>query len=365
MSNEDKTIIYLTDRSAAETDDTCGMKFYWNRVSCDGGIVPREDAEALRVGAAIHEDMELIAELEDISPANLQAIIDGHLANLTEDDKLDQKRMEILYRRLGWFAAWGLFKEPALREGWENVAVEPELVLDRTPLWVQVKPDRLLRSKADPSVIKYLEYKSALSASKKWLESWRYQIQIHTSLMAVEEETGLAPRFAQIVGLLKGGYSPADGRMSHPYVWGYYNSSSGEWTHDYNKARSGAWSPMPIWEFNGGVVDWVSRCGADTASNIFPSTAPIFLDERMLNDWIARRTAREQQIEIYKQGGDTSDELRNLTFPKINSKCRPAYGDPCPYVRLCWNADAGKDPLGKGDFIKRTPHHDLEAIGVI
>lgn len=361
---DEKKVIYLTDRSAAETDDQCGMKFWWNRIAEGGGIVPAEHPEALAVGAAIHDDFALLGEMEDISVNKLGDVIEGLLGSLSEEDQHQQRKMEILYRRLGWFAAWGLFKEPHIRKGWKNVSIEKELILDRSPLWVQVTPDRLLRNKLDPSVMKYMEYKSTISASKKWLDSWRYQIQIHTSLKAVEEEMGKAIKYAQVVGLLKGNYSSADNRLTHPYVWGYYNESSGEWTHDYNKARSAQWVPMPVWEYPNGIIEWVQRCGEEVANNQFPSTAPIFLDERMLDEWIARRTARAQQVEIVKETCLKEEKVRNIYFEKRTSKCRPAFGDPCPYVRLCWNAESGRNPLGTCDFVKRTPHHDLEAIGV-
>jgi hypothetical protein len=273
--------------------------------------------------------------------------------------------MELLYRRLGWFAAWGLFKEPFIRKDWETIHVEKELILDRSPLWVQVTPDRLMRRKDDPTFMKYMEYKSSISASKKWLDSWRFQIQLHTSLKAVQEELGESIRYAQVVGLMKGSYSNSDNRLTHPYVWGYYNESTKEWTHSYEKARSASWSPMPVWEYPGGVVDWVLRAGADTAANIFPSTAPIFLDERMLEQWITRRKARAQQVEMVKEVCLKDEKLRSIYFEPRTSKCRPAFGDACPYVPLCWNAERAKAPFATGDFVKRTPHHDLEAIGVL
>ena len=353
----------LTDRSAAETDDRCGMKFWWNRVAEGGGIVPVAQPEALAVGIAIHDDMALLGEMEDISPTALQNVVQGHLMGLTESERLDQKRMEILYRRLGWFVAWGLFKEPGIRHDWENVAIEKELILERPPLWIQVTPDRLLRNRHN-GMIKYMEYKSCLSAGKKWLDSWRYQIQIHTSLKAVQEELGDKIRYAVVVGLLKGSYSYSDNRLTHPYVWGYYNESTHQWTHDYDKARGMAWTPMPVWEYPGGLVEWVQKCGSEVAAQQFPTSAPITLDERMLDQWVRRRIAREQQIALVKDACLKSSDMRDIYFEARTSQCRPAFGEACPYVRLCWNAEAQRNPLGAGDFVKRVPHHDLEAIGV-
>lgn len=359
----DKFIPLLTDRSAAELDDKCGMAFYWNRVYNDGGIVPVDEPEALAVGAATHEDMALIGELDDISSNSLGDYVSALLGRLSEDDKQDQHRMEILYRRLGWFVAWGLFKEPGIRRDWENVSVEKELILDRTPLWVQVTPDRVLRNR-ESGTLKYMEYKSTISASKKWLDSWRYMIQLHTSLAALNEELETEVKYAQVVGLMKGSYSKADNHLSHPYVWGYYNETTKDWTHDYNKARSGAWSLRPVWSYPNGVVEWVSRAGEEVAHNIFPSTAPVTLDKRMLESWVKRRTAREQQIKLVKEIVVKNADIRDIYFEQRTSKCQPAFGDRCPYLSLCWNAERGRDPLATGDYIPRVPHHDLEAIGV-
>lgn len=360
-----KIIPLLTDRSAAELDDKCGMAYWWNRHYGEKGIVPASEPEALAVGAATHEDMALLGELPDLSPQSLGDHAEALLSRLSDDEKCDQHRMEVLYRRVGWFLAWGLFKEPEIRSGWTNVGIERELILDRSPLWLQVTPDRVLRNK-ETGRLKYMEYKSTISASKKWLESWRYQIQIHSSLQAVNEEIGEAGpvHYGQVVGLLKGSYSMSDNRLTHPYVWGYYNDSTGAWTHDYSKARSAGWSPRPIWEYPGGVLEWVERCGKECACNIFPSTAPIFLDSRMLDNWIARRTAREQQVRIVKETAKTNEAIRNVYFEQRTNRCKPGFGDACPYLSICWNADRGRDPLSTGDFVERTPHHDLEVIGV-
>lgn len=363
-----KVIPLITDRSAAETDDTCGMKFWWNRIAEDGGIVPRAEPEALAVGAAIHEDFAFLAQMDDLSEDNLARYADSLLTSLTDDDKLDQRRMEILYRRIGWFIAWALFKEPGIRENWENVAVEGELILDRSPLWLQVTPDRLLRNRHDPLLVKYLEYKSCLSASKKWLDSWRYAIQIHSSLKAVQEEIGESIRYATVVGLVKGSYSFADDRLMHPYVWAWQNQSSAEWEHRYDKARTNQWLPMPVWEFGSkdgrAIVEWVKRCGALVADQQFPSTAPIFLDERMLDEWITRRTYRLRMIEEVKDECAKDPSTRAIYFEARTKNCRPPFGDSCPYIPLCWNAERARSPLASGDFIKRTPHHDLESIGI-
>lgn len=354
---------YLTNRTASETDDKCPRKFWLSQKEGGKGIVPVTEALPLLVGREIHEDLSTLATIEDLSAQNLQDLIDGILSDLPADARDHQSKLEMVYRRAGWIAAWGLFIEPTIRAHWTNVSIEKEIILDRSPLWVAVTPDRVVQNKAHPDRLKYIEYKSTITAKKQWLDSWMYQIQLHTSLAAVNEELKKKVGYATVVGLLKGSYSPADNRLLHPYVWGYYNSQSGAWTHDYNKSRSSNWEPMPVWEYPGGVVEWVQKCGEEVARAQFPTSPPVTLNKRMLNEWVTRRLAREKQIRVVQDLCQTDLKARSVFFPMIQSQCRPAFGDPCPYIRPCWTA--GFDPKNDPDFEVRKPHHDLEVIELV
>jgi len=48
-------------------------------------------------------------------------------------------------------------------------------------------------------------------------------------------------------------------------------------------------------------------------------------------------------------------------FEQRTSKCRPAFGDQCPYLPLCWNVSMQDNPLAKG-FVPRVPHHEVEIV---
>jgi len=340
---------FLTDRSAAETDDTCGMKFWWNRLEAGKGIVPVAEQLALRLGSELHQDMSDMAESKDA-----REWLKGYL-QVQLGKEVSGKEREYLYRRMGWMVAWVNHIEPRIREKYEDVGIEREIALDRSPLIIGVTPDRVLRDKKDGSLV-YMEYKSTISASSKWLSSWNYQIQLHLGLKAIEEEMDEKVKFGQIVGFMKG--QERDGLLNHPYVYGY--NRAGEWTMDYNKARSAGWEKEGVWNYPGGVEEWVMSCGVEEARQQFPFTAPIFLNEKMLNEWIARRTYRERLIAVERDNCQSNLELRSMLFEKRTSKCRPAWGDACPYIRACWNASVEKDPMASGDFAIRVPHHDLE-----
>lgn len=357
-------LIYLTDRSAAETDDACGMRFWLNRKEGGTGIVPVAEPDALAVGRAVHEDFATIAEWPRLDQQSVQDAITSILTAVGDFAKLSLHQQETLYRRLGWIAAWALFKEPTIRVSWENIHIEKELILDRTPLLVACTPDRVLKHK-ETKFLKYLEYKSTISVSQKWLDSWRYAIQLHIGIAAVQEELTDPIKYATVVGLMKGNLSAATHHLMHPYVWGYYNSTTKEWTHLYEKARSANWASMPVWEYPGGVVEWVTRCGQEVADQQFPTAPPVMLDERMLAEWVARRTAREQQIAMVEAECRGDLAMRSLFFERRTSKCKPAWGDACPYLMACWNASVAADPAKHPNYVVRTPHHDLETIGIL
>ena len=355
----------ITDRSAAESDDKCGMKFWWQRLEGGKGIVPKEEHSALAIGKQIHEDFAFLAQLDDISPANLSDTVEGWLHELPPNATDTPRLLELVYRRLGWFVAFGLYIEPKIREQFETIMVEGEIILDRHPLAIAVTPDRVLRSRAQPSLIVYKEYKSAANPGKRWSEQWPYKIQLHLGLKALEEELKTKLHYAQIIGLDKGSYTKVQPiRLSHPYVWGWHNSKDGRWTCDYTKARASGWEPMPVWEYPGGIVEWVRLCGKEVALKQFPHSPPTFLNEHMLNKYIARRTARMRQVTAVHSACQTDLALRNLVFESRNGQCNPEYGGSCPYLRLCWNASAHLNPLATGDYTVREPHHDVEVVGV-
>lgn len=358
-ANEEPVHLYIRDRTGGEIDRQCGMKLWWNRIEGKRGIVGIKEPFYFACGRATHEDLATIAELENISPANIQAAIDEILAPINEEDKHVQEVMESLYRRLGWLAAYALYLEPRVRRDYENVQTEAEIILDRSPLLVPITPDRVLRHRQGGYLV-YREYKTTKYAGQNWINHWPLDIQIHLGLQAIQEELLEEVKFGQVMGLMKG--DVRGGRLAHPYVWAYYNRSKDQWTHDYDKARTSDWDHMPVWEYPGGVVEWVQRCGEDVANAQFPHSVPIFLNTRMVNDYVVSRTAREAEIAAVKESCRMDWKKRVVYFEQRTANCRPTFGDPCPYLAGCWNAAVQEAPMASGLFTERTPHHEVELI---
>lgn len=352
-------VLYLTDRSACETDDDCGQKYWWNRKHGRRGIVSVDESFYLTIGKETHEDLAMVAEMPDISPEALDKVIAPLLDSLQAEDISRQTSMEALYRRLGWLVAFGLYIEPGIRATYEPVQLEDEIVLDRTPLWVAVTPDRVLRHRETGRLI-YREYKTTITAGKKWEDSWPYSVQLHVGLKAIEEELDEQLAYAQIMGLMKGNTYNSDGRLTHPYVWAWFNEGAGIWSNEYQ--RSTGWAPRPVWEYPGGLVEWVQLCGPGVAAQQFPHSRPIVLNEHIVNDFVASRLHREREIADVTLQCHISETERAKYFRKKMKTCRPAWGDACPYLSACWNATIGQDPLKSGLFVERTPHHEVEVV---
>lgn len=354
---------FYTDRSAAELDDKCGMAFFWNRLYGKRGIVPKKDALALRIGAETHEDLAKIAMMRDISADALKDMVADLMSGLSDDDRLNQPYMELLYRRMGWFVGFAMFIEPLLRDEYVDLGVEKELILDRDPLFIGVTPDRVLQNRQDKSIT-YLEYKTTKTCTTGWLLGWNYRPQLHLGMAAIGEELGQPVKFARIMALQKGHYSHADHRLLHPYVWAWYNHEQNRWTHSYEEARSKDWARMPVWEFPGGIVEWVSKCGPEVAKDQFPFTQPIFFNKSLLDGWVARRLNRERRIHPIVEVSQKNIHVRRIHFEMRTAQCMPPYGEACPFIQACYNSTVNENPFIHGEYIERTPHHDVEIIGV-
>lgn len=335
----------LCDRSGEEVDERCGMEYWWNRLEGGKGITPTIQETYFVSGSQLHEDMEMFAK--GMTTEEVVAAIGPYIG---EPDQIAQ---ELHQRRLGWAAAWGTYQEPLLRKDFDEVSCEAETILDRDPLWVAVTPDRIQRRKGGGGLV-YREWKSTATTRKEWQDHWTYAIQLHLGMAATAEELKEPFEYGQVTGFNKG--QDRGGRLSHPYVWAYHQN--GVWSHTY---RPG-WEHRPVWEFEGGVLDWVRRCGAEVASQQFIHSAPVMLDMRRVEEWVRVRTYRHMEIENVKGACQSDVGLRQLHFKPSSIFCRPAYGPPCAYLQACYNYSTRTDPVGSGAYKVREPHHDLERI---
>jgi hypothetical protein len=342
----------LTDRTSIETDWTCGMKFWWYKKEGGTGIVPKTEADYFQIGRHIHEDFGAITEgvpYRDVAVA------------IPAPEGGDQLALETYSRRIGWIYAFGKYLWPRWQKDYEVVKVEGELILDRSPLWVATTPDLILRC-TNKSLdmygkLVYKEYKTTKIKSPSWVAHWDAAVQVHIGLAAVQEELNEPIAFGHIVGIDKG--YEREGRLAHPYVWAY-RTDGGDWLTKYKWGVPHA----PVWDYEEGMEAWVEKCGEDVGASQFITSAPIFLDVRLLDSLIRRRVERESEIAQWTDRCQEDWEFREQYFEQRFNQCRPAVGRECAYYAACKNLSVQQAPLESGLYVPRTPHHEVEILGI-
>ena len=351
--------IYLQDRTSIEVDWTCEMMYYWYKLHNGIGLVPVNEPAYFRVGRELHDDLSQFAEGRSTAEVLMS------LPSFAECEG-DQLKLEPLCRRIGWIVAFGTYLWPLLIKDYEVVQVETELVFDRTPLWIPVKPDLILRSRKTGELI-YIEYKTTGSTRPNFALHWPYAIQVHLGIAAVEEELGEKVAYGQIIGLYKG--IEQKGKLRHPYVWAYTNPDTNQWTHEW---KSG-WDLRSIWDYPGGAVDWAHTLGKpddlDTSLGVmrdqFVFSHPVFKDDRMLKNLVQQRIKRGAELEELKRLIATDPTfVPEHHFDQRTIHCKPVMGSECSYKEACFNWSVNQDPIGSGLYAKRIPHHDIEIVGV-
>lgn len=348
--------VYLTDLNASQTDQVCPRRFWLREMEAGCGIVNKEEVIPSQILAQTQEDLRVLAGMADISAPAIQAVIDDILSGLTSEDRQNTKRMEILYRRVGWLAAFALYVEPIWREAYDTLDIADEVVLDRDPLFVSFQPGRVLRSKDISQDIIYREFvpmEPGLT-HRLWMQGWHYNPRLHLGITAVEEQISKAVTYGEVVGLDMGHYSIMDTRLIHPFVWGYHNPEKQEWapTIAATGGKPGAWKSAPVWEFPGGVVAWVKMVGEYICKRLFPMSPPVFLKREVVDSWCGERLHRERLINGVKSTCHTNFFLRDVNFPKRTEHCRPATGEACSYLKACWSGSAMSfNPLKSKEFI--------------
>jgi len=336
--------IYLTSKTSIETDWSCPMKWWWQKHEGGTGIIPAVEPAYFLEGRQLHSDLEPYAR-----GATVGQVMEG-LPSL-ESVAPDQIALELLCRRIGFAAAFGLYIEPILRDGADEVLVEDEIILERDPLWISAKPDRVQRGHGQG--LRWREWKSTSTTRQEWVQSWAYSPQLHIGLAALGEELKEKLDFASILGFYKG--HDQGGKLHHPYVWAY-RSPQGKWSADYTYG----WEKVGVWEYAGGVEQWVRDCGEDVSRRVFLWSAPVFLDERIVNSIVLAQTERMREVGEVKGACQAIWELRQLHFPQHFNECRPPYGSACSYLGACHNASVNADPVGSGMYRVRPIHTEVE-----
>ena len=165
------------------------------------------------------------------------------------------------------------------------------------------------------------------------------------------------PAAVQIVGLYKGYESY--GKQSSPFCYAYKKAGNPPFTQDAIQYEYKAgFKRIPTWELEGGVKAWVDGMPENVLANQFPMTAPIPINEDLIDSFFKQRLVREMQIAKCAQSDPNMADLDEF-FPQRFDQCQPSFGYACGFKKLCHGYV--ENPLEDG-FVLREPHHELERI---
>lgn len=356
--------LLMVDLAAIDQDEHCSMSRWFAYHDAGKGIVPKESILPRAIEGKINEDLRALMEMHDISPDTIQGVVDDITSKLTPLDREDVALMELLYRRLGWFTAFALFVEPKLRKHFDSIPIDNEILYDRDPLHLITHPDRVLKDKATGELI-YREYVILPKNvdRRKWLAQWQTNVRLHLGIAAAEQQMGRRVSYAQVMGLSSGYVSLMDKKLVHPYVYGYENTVTGEWScGGYKSNTDKEWKLRPIWTYPYGLVKWVQQCGSEIVDTMFPISPAVEINESLLTSWVKGKLVRERTINCVKGGCNANLDFRTVQFPRKLSMCRPLIGPECAYINVCHDQKAALTPLKSGEFVLNLVGHVDEII---
>ena len=363
----------IFSRTAATVDWQCRMKRFWNFEFAGRGLTAPELPYELYLGQLVHDGVAAMAHnvpIDEIVKAGITQLKAKLLEGLMPDGSP---------RELNSDAQLFADEQCALAEGmlrgfyrvcWPGICVEyPEVVMVERELVYDYEVDgHLLRFLSKPDLVRrakdgsiwVLELKTTGSNKEEWIKQWTTAVQVHAQLKAVERALGEEPAGCIVQGFYKGYLDRRYGRWESPFCYAYHSPGNPpfekpKWALEYKYGLK----KHPLWLKDGGVKQWINEMPLPMLASQFPRTPPIFIQERLIEEFFLQQGLREIEIKKHRAEHRQDGPLPlsfHRTFPKQFESCN-AYSRVCQYKRLCFGAPV--DPLTIG-YTQRYSHHPLE-----
>lgn len=360
----------LVDRSRIVTDWSCPRKRFWNYEYKGRGITQATQSLPLFLGIVVHDSLAAIAKGE----VDIDLIADSareHILAQLSGDHSDPSKVEFAKEQAalveGQLRGFYKYVWPRLLAMYPKVVMieqEMEYKLSDSIL-MMCKPDLVMED--EKGDWHYIEYKTTSSKKEEWINSWDTQVQMHSTIKAIETTLGKAPVDVTVVGLYKGYASY--GKQNSPFCYAYLKPGAPPFTQDsiLYEYKAGH-KKTPTWELEGGTKKWVDEMPDYILANLYPMTPAIYVNDSLVEAFFRQTRMREDEIakamNPYETEIDESPSVKAMVvamdkvFPQKWSECSPAYGFGCEFKRLCHSEV--EDPLKSG-YEWREAHHVKEA----
>ncbi len=355
----------LTDRTRIVQDWTCPRSRYWLTEYAGTGIVPARPGYELSLGDLTHQGLARLLRGEAVAPV-ATALGDTLRASLEpeglEGDDWEQARVYQAEQGClleGLLKGWHSHVLPILTRDYTIVAIEQELCYHHEEMIFMARPDLIVRDRERGSYW-YIEWKTTSYVKDDWFRRWDDSPQVMSVCRPVQETLGIELSGMIVWALAKG--TRSYGRQQSPLCYGYRRMGQPplvptQYRHDY----AAGWTRFPAWDH--GVDRWLTfLMEHEVLGNLFPQTGPILIRPHLVEAFFAQASWREQQIAAARSHPACEDQgILDRMFPQHFDRCLPIAGFPCPYRDCCHVKPVGEDPLGSGLFVRRVPHHAMEA----
>ncbi len=362
MSEKPKVRLY--DRSRVTTDWRCRRRRYYNYEHNGIGIVSGTAAYELYFGTLIHDAMAAIATQHQSGSVDIDAIAsagrDQLVAALDGPNAGDYPREQGALAE-GIIRGFYRYAWPKLLDLYPKIIVIEQEVL--TEGGFMVKPDLILQGASGELV--YVEYKTTGNKSDKWIDSWKWNPQLHSYMSAIKEALGIDIAAALIVGMYKG-YENKWGQRITPFCYAHARAAEPPFfEEELLYTYKAGYKRTPAWELPGGSKQWMEGMPQDVLEDQFLFVPPILLREDLAGNFFRQAEIRENEItqglKFLKMAETPEDKqgILDAWFPQNAEGCRPSFGGHCPYASICLD---GGSPDDEQKWQPREPHHSSEVI---
>lgn len=356
----------LHDRSRITTDWKCQRAAFHNYESEGTGFQSGTAAYELYFGILIHDATATIARfheagekvpIDDIAKAGFHQLHETLLSQTGDEDYANEQAtlVEGLIR--------GFYKRvwPGLLESYpEIVAIEQEILYTHDGCDFMSKPDLILANSEGHLV--YIEYKTTGYSNEKWFDSWETSPQLHSTLHAIKEVTGLDVTAAIVQGLYKG--NKYLGRQGSPFCYAYHRAGQPPFIEEqFSYTYKAGYKKFPVWQLKGGLEAWLDGMPDEVLKAQFPEVPPVYYRPYLAEAFFKQSALRRKEIELAKsmleQIPESAQEIMAVSFKQNFEACKPSFGNGCTFYNLCHENPENKHPLELG-FQIRQPHHKPE-----
>lgn len=313
------------------------------------------------------------AEMDEICSGAIgeykKSILEKGFDEFSGELELEMTRQAALAE--GLTRAWTLIRLPYFLENYEIVSVEEEHEVPFGEGQVLLsRLDGVLKRKSDGELFVGPEFKTTGWMSDDYIESFRYSTQTLSQGLDVLHTQGQLPAGVMMEFLYKGmKKKDTNGEYVYysPLVRAYrmVDEFGGEtYGFDSSLGRKKDWKPFDT--FTMGMGNWIPQIPLEILQNILFNTT-VYRSEKELDEWKLQCRIRQAFIQhgIVKLSEEhptleAADELMATYFPaRLDQFCYSnQYKKKCPYLDICYHSI--DDPIGSGQYVERTPHHEGE-----